>query len=189
MKRKRRRDSAESAAGGSLRGQPASLSGRATHPTALPSFFSFEKKRLAFDAGVTAPDAPDLFFVSGLSVVGEVGGGESAGSPTELSPLFGFPAAENGVEITADETVAAADAVKNADFAGFDDLPFAVDIGDGAPEVGVGIENLTESGGESGGVGISGFDAFAHFLEVFAFFGSCLGKQHDSSDFKCADID
>ena len=124
---------------------------------------------LALHAGVAAPDAPNLFFVSGLTVVGKEGGGESTGSPAELDPLFRFPFAEDTIEEAADETVTAADTVENGDVAGFDDLPFTFDVGDSAPEVVVGIDDLTESGGESGGVGISGFDAFDHFFEVVDF--------------------
>ena len=64
-----------------------------------------------------------------------MGGGESAGSPSELDPFFRFPAFEDGVEETADKSVAAADTVKNVDLTGFNNRPFAVDIGDGAPKV------------------------------------------------------
>ena len=55
-----------------------------------------------------------------MGVVGEHGGGEGSGGPAELDPFFGFPAFENAVEHAADEAVAAADAVEDADGAGLD---------------------------------------------------------------------
>ena len=136
----------------------------------------------ALDAGVTAPDAPNLIFVSGLAVVSQEGGGKSTGRPSELDPFFRFPFAEDGVEETTDKAVAAADTIENGDVAGFNNLPFAFNVGDSAPEMVVGINDLTEGGGESSSVGISSFHAFDHLFEAVDFAFDILTAGFGSFD-------
>ena len=77
------------------------------------------------DAGVAFPDAPDLLFIGRLGVVGEECCRQRAAGPAELGALLGVPALEDAVEQSADEAVAAADAVEDADLARLDHLPFA----------------------------------------------------------------
>ena len=120
----------------------------------------------AFDAGIASPDAPNLLFVCGLSIVGKMGGGKSSGGPAELDPFFGLPAAQNGIEETSDKSISAADAVENADLAGLDDLPLAVDVGNRSPEMLVGGNHLTQGGSKRIGIGISRADALDHLFEV-----------------------
>ena len=122
---------------------------------------------LPLDAGVAFPDGPDLVFVGGLGVVGEHGGGEGAGGPAELGPFFGFPTFEDAVEHAADEAVAAADAIEDADGAGFDDVPLVSGGHDGAPFVVVGAFDFAEGGGVGLGVREGFLDSVDHFFEAF----------------------
>ena len=147
-----------------------------------PFFLRLPENGSAFHTGIAAPDAPDLFFVRGLGIVGEEGGCQRAGGPAELDPLFRLPFAQNGIQETADKTVAAADTVKHGDGAGLDHLPFAVDIGDGTPEVFIGMNDLTERSGKSGGIRISRFHAGDHFLEAVDFVSNAFAAGFGALD-------
>ena len=90
---------------------------------------------LALHARVALPDAPDLIFVGGLPVIGKKGGRQRAGRPAELRPFLWIPAAQDGVEHTADKAVAAADPIQDADVARFNDMPVSAFRQNGAPAV------------------------------------------------------
>jgi hypothetical protein len=50
---------------------------------------------LSLNPCIAFPNAPHLFFIGRLSVVGDNSSGEGPGGPSELDPFFCFPAFEN----------------------------------------------------------------------------------------------
>ena len=140
--------------------------------------------QLPLDAGVAAPDAPNLIFICRLSIVGQMGSGKSTGCPAELDPFFRFPSAQQSVKETTDKTVAAADTVQHSYITRLHNLPFSVDIGNRTPQVVIGADHLTKRGGKSIRVGISGLNAFDHFFEIFDFSGNIFAAGFRAFDFQ-----
>ena len=134
-----------------------------------PIVFEDDFLILSLDARISAPDRPNLFFVSRLSIVCEECCGKRTRSPSELKALFVLPAFEHSVKKSAYKSVAAAYSVKDVYLARLCRVPVVSRKHYRTPDVCVDIYNLSECGGKYLGVREFFFNAGYHAFEAVDF--------------------